>query len=115
MPFDTLSPDQDDQQFSKNRTIPRQRFQFDAEVSGTGNWLALPAGIGDLLVSVEPTSGTARIEYTQDPLADVDAGTAVGKPWDSLDVSEYTASVLHNSVTAIRAVASASATFKVTA
>lgn len=115
MPIQTLSPDQNDQQFLNNRTVPRQRFRFDDVVTGTGDWLLLPAGIGDLLVSVDPSSGTARVEYTQDSLADVEAGNAVGKPWDSLDVDEYTDSVMHNSVTAIRAVASVEATFKVTA
>lgn len=115
MPTNTLSPDQDDKQFLNNRTVPRQRFQFEEQVTGTGDWLVVPAGIGDLLVSVDPSSGTARIEYTQDPLAAVDAGTAEGKSWDSLDVGEYTANVMSNSVTAIRAVASVGAVFKVTA
>jgi|GEM_PF-2163507 len=112
---DTLTPDRDDQQFSNNRTIPRQRFNHSASVNGTGEWLFLPAGIGELLVSVEPTSGTARVEYTQDSVAKVRAGTAIGKAWVEGDVAAYTDSLMVNAVTAIRCVSTAATDFKVTA
>lgn len=113
----TLSPDLDDQQFQQNRTIPRQRFNHKETVtSATGEWLFLPAGVGDVLVSVAPAAGTARVEYTQDDVAAVEAGTAVGKPWSEGDVSGYTDSLMVNAVTAIRCVAAGGSTeFKVTA
>lgn len=112
-----LSPDLDDQQFQQNRTIPRQRFNHKETVtSTTGEWLYLPAGVGDVLVSVAPASGTARVEYTQDDVAAVEAGSAEGKPWSEGDVSGYTDSLMVNAVTAIRCVAAGGSTeFKVTA
>ncbi len=113
----TLSPDQDDQQFLHNRTVPRQRFNHSETVNdATGQWLILPAGVGDLLVSVAPAAGTARVEYTQDDVQAVEAGTAVGKPWAEGDVNGYTDSLMVNAVTAIRCVAAGGAAeFKVTA
>lgn len=115
MPFDYLQPDIQDQQFNDNRTVPRQRFNHKADVTGTGQWLVLPAGIGEVLASVAPASGTARVEYTQDPISAIDAGTAVGKPWTAGEVSAYADSIMTNAVTAIRCVATATAEFKVTA
>lgn len=111
----TLSPDRDDQQFSNNRTIPRQRFRHSASVNGTGEWLFLPAGIGELLVSVEPASGTARVEYTQDSVQAVRTGTALGKAWVEGDVGAYADSLMVNAVTAIRCVSTDATDFKVTA
>lgn len=111
-----LSPDLDDQQFLGNSAIQRQRFVHHETVTGDGDWLLLPPGVGDVLVSVTPAGDTARVEFTQDGVAAVNAGTAVGKPWSEGDVSEYTDSVMVNAVTAIRCVASGgSAEFKVTA
>lgn len=115
MPVDTLSPDTGDQQFNQNRTIPRQRFNFSASVTGDGKPLIIPPGIGEVLVSVEPDSGTARVEYTQDTVVTIVAGDAEWHPWDEGDVSEYAASLMVNAVSAIRCVASVAAAFKVTA
>ena len=111
----TLSPDSDDQQFSTDITIPRQRFLWNESVNGVGEWLLVPAGIGDLLLSVEPASGTARVEYTQDNVAAVLAGSAVGKGWPEGDVAAYSDSVIANAVTAVRCVSTAATTFKVSA
>ncbi|WP_339799648.1 hypothetical protein [uncultured Marinobacter sp.] len=115
MPVDILSPDTGDQQFNQNRTIPRQRFNHSASVAGEGKWLILPPGIGEFLVSVEPSSGTARVEYTQDSVEEVTGGTAVGHGWAEGDVTEYADSLMVNAVTAIRCVSTVSAGFKVTA
>ena len=117
MMTNTLSPDQDDQQYLQNRTVPRQRFNHNETVNdSTGQWLILPAGVGDLFVSVTPAAGTARVEYTQDDLEAVEADTAVGKAWSEGDVSGYTDSLMVNAVTAIRCVAAGGSTeFKVTA
>ena len=115
MPANTLSPDAGDKGFQDNAEV-RQRYRHDETVdTATGDWLILPAGIGELLASVTPAAGTARVEYTQASITEVEAGTATGVAWDSGDVSSYTASVMSNSVTAIRCVASASCQFTVTA
>lgn len=111
----TLSPDRGDQQFSSNRTIPRQRFQHSENVDGVGEWLFLPSGIGELLLSVDPASGTARIEYTQDSVSEVESGTAAGKAWTEGDVSVYADSIMANAVTAVRCVSTGPTAFRVTA
>ena len=47
MMTNTLAPDQDDQQYLQNRTVPRQRFNHNEAVNdATGQWLILPAGVG---------------------------------------------------------------------
>lgn len=113
----TLSPDLQDQQFSNNRAVHRQRFLHNETVdTATGEWLFLPPGIDHVLVSVDPADGNARVEYTQDDVAAVLNETAVGKPWAEGDVSGYTDSLMVNAVTAIRCVATGGAAeFKVTA
>ncbi|MDX1816103.1 MAG: hypothetical protein R3180_00180 [Marinobacter sp.] len=112
----SLSPDIDDQLFNENRTIPRQRFNYSANLNAeTGEWVIIPAGIGNLLVSVDPAAGSARIEYTQSDLAAVKAGTAVAKPWAAADVSTYTDKIMVNAITAVRAVCTAACTMRVTA
>ena len=112
-----LSPDRGDQQFNQNRTVPRQRLRHSEIVtSGNGEWLLIPAGVGDLLVSITPSGGTARVEYTQDSFQAVEDDTAIGKPWSEGDVAGYTDVIMANAVTAIRCVASGgSAEFTVTA
>lgn len=112
-----LSPDRQDQQFNNNRTVPRPRYRHAETVNAaTGGWVLIPAGIGDLLVSVDPAAGTGRVEYTQDDVEAVEAGTAEAAPWDAGDVSQYTHAIMANAVTAIRCVAAGGATtFKVTA
>ena len=113
----TLSPDREDLQYLQNRTVPRQRFNHSESVNdATGEWLILPAGVGDVLVSIAPAAGSARVEYTQDDLAAVKDGSAEGKPWSVGDVNSYTDLLMGNAVTAIRCVAAGGSTeFKVTA
>lgn len=111
----TLSPDATDTLFQENADA-KQRYRHAETINATtGEWLLLPAGIGEILASVVPASGTARVEYTQASAAEVEAGTATGKPWDDADVSAYTAALMSNTVTAIRCVATASCDFVVTA
>lgn len=110
----TLNPDMDDKQYLDNQAIHRQRFNHKEQVDGTGDWVLIPPGPAELAVSVEPSSGTARIEYTQDPIADVEAGTASGKVWPDGDVAGYTSSVMANAVTAVRCVSTGATDFRVT-
>ena len=111
----TLSPDTTDTEFQENAEA-RQRYRHTETVNAaTGEWVILPASFEELLVSVEPASGTARVEYTQGSVSEVNAGTADAKPWDDGDVSAYAASAMSNTVTAIRCVATASCQFTVTA
>ncbi|HIO30734.1 hypothetical protein [Marinobacter salarius] len=111
----TLSPDTTDLMFQENANA-RQRYRHAETINAqTGEWVILPAGVEEIMVSVAPASGTARVEYTQGTVADAEAGTATQRAWDAGDVSVYTASVMSNTVTAIRCVASASCAFVVTA
>lgn len=110
-----LVPDITDVLFQENADA-KQGYRHSETVNAeTGEWLLIPAGIGDILVSVEPASGTARVEYTQASVSEVEANTATGKPWSEADVSGYTASIMSNTVTAIRCVATAGCDFVVTA
>lgn len=112
-----FSPDKGDKQYLGNRTIPRQRFRHQESLNAeTSGWLILPAGIGDLMVSLAPTSGTARVEFTQAPIADIEAGTVnTGSAWPDGDVNSSTQKLMVNAVSAIRCVASASCVWTVTA
>ena len=112
---ETLSIDLNDQQFSLDSTIPRQRFVHSSTVNGTGDWLLLPAGVGDMLLSVDPASGTARVEYTQDSFQSIADNSAVGRGWIEGDVSAYADAVMANTVTAVRCVSSGPTDFKVSA
>ena len=114
MPVNTLSPDVSDKHFQENADA-RQHYRHTETVSGTGDWLFLPAGLGDVFVSVVPASGTARVEYTQSPFSDLEGGSPVARPWDAGDVSAFKGVVMTAAVTAIRCVSSASADFVVTA
>lgn len=112
-----FSPDQGDKQYLGNRTIPRQRFRHQESLNAaTSDWLILPAGIGDLMVSLAPTSGTARVEFTQAPIADIEAGTVnTGTQWPDGDVGSATQKLMVNAVSAIRCVASGQCQWTVTA
>lgn len=112
-----LVPDLSDRQYLGNRTIPRQRFRHQESLNAaTSDWLILPAGIGDLMVSLAPTSGTARVEFTQAPIADIEAGTVnTGTQWPDGDVSSATQKLMVNAVSAIRCVASGQCQWTVTA
>lgn len=112
-----LNPDQADQQFLANRTVPRQRFRHKESLNAeTSEWLILPAGIGDLMVSVAPSAGNARIEFTQAPLSEIEAGSvSSGTAWPDGDVTEATQKLMVNAVSAIRCVASAGCEWTVTA
>lgn len=110
-----MTPDTADTQFKDDGAITRQRYRFSASVTGAGDWVILPPEIGDAVVSVAPSSGTARIEYTLSSVADVEAGTAVARNWPDGDVAGYTDSLISNSVTAIRCVSTAATDFVVTA
>lgn len=112
-----LTPDQGDKQYLGNRTIPRQRFNHSESLDAeTSDWLLLPAGVGDVMVGVAPASGTARVEFTQAPVADIEAGTVTtGTPWPAGDVGAVTQKLMVNAVTAIRCVASAECEWVVTA
>lgn len=114
MAANTLNPDIGDKQHLENQAIHRQRFNHKEVVNGTGDWVLIPAGPEELMVSVEPSSGTARIEFTQDSVSEVEAGTAVGKPWPDGDVTAYAHSVMANAVTAVRCVSTADTDFRVT-
>lgn len=112
-----LVPDVSDRQYLGNRTIPRQRFSHQESLNAaTSDWLILPAGIGDLMVSLAPASGTARVEFTQAPIADIEAGTVnTGTQWPDGDVSSATQKLMVNAVSAIRCVASGQCQWTVTA
>lgn len=109
-----LAPDLADKQFLDISAISRQRFNHKESVTGTSDWVVIPPGPDEFTVSVDPSSGTARIEYTQDPITDAEAGTAVAKPWPDGDVSAYADGVMANSVTAVRCVSTAATDFRVT-
>ncbi|WP_396623073.1 hypothetical protein [Marinobacter sp. W-8] len=112
-----FSPDLGDKQHLGNRTIPRQRFRHDQALNAeSSDWLILPAGIGDLMVTVVPSAGDARIEFTQAPIEDIEAGTVItGTPWPDGDVTVATQKLMANAVSAIRCVASAQTQWTVTA
>ncbi|WP_375191808.1 hypothetical protein [Marinobacter sp.] len=114
MPVNTLSPDTSDQLF-KDNAHARQHYLHSETVNGTGEWLIIPAGLEEVFVSVEPSAGSARVEYTQAPVSDLDAGSPAAKPWDHGDVTAYKGSVMPAVVTAIRCFSTAPTTFKVTA
>lgn len=115
MSYSTLSPDTNDDQFKGDSQIKRQRYRHEETVNGTSDWVLLPPGIGDVTVSVSPSAGTARVEFTQDSVLAVDSGTAAGRPWDDLDVAAFTHKTMSNSVTAVRCVSTDDTAFVVTA
>lgn len=112
-----FSPDPGDKQYLGNRTIPRQRFRHDQALNAeSSDWLVLPAGIGDLMVTVVPSAGNARIEFTQAPIEDIEAGTVItGTPWPDGNVNVATQKLMANAVSAIRCVASGQTQWTVTA
>lgn len=114
MPVNTLSPDSSDKHFQEN-TDARQHYRHAETVSGESEWLFIPAGLGDVFVSVEPSAGTARIEYTLAPFSELESGNPVSRPWDAGEVSAFRGLVMSAAVTAIRCVATDSADFVVTA
>lgn len=114
MPVNTLSPDDSDKLFRDNAHA-RQHYNHSETVNGTGDWLVLPAGLEEVFVSVEPSSGSARVEYTQAPVSELESGSPVAKPWDAGDVNAYKGAVMPAVVTAIRCFSTASTAFKVTA
>lgn len=76
----------------------------------TGEWIQTPKSRGPLTMRAIPTgTGTARIETTTSPLADVEAGTEVAVPWSAGEVSAPTTEVLTGPVTAVRVVATTAA------
>jgi len=114
MPVNTLSADQSDKAFQDNAHF-RQHYNHAETVDGTGDWLILPAGLAEVFVSVEPSAGTARVEYTQAPVSELDSGSPVAKPWDAGDVSAFKGAVMPAVVTAIRCFSTDPTAFKVTA
>ncbi|SFM71613.1 hypothetical protein [Marinobacter pelagius] len=109
-----LAPDVGDRQFLDNNAIARQRFNHKETVNGTSDWIVIPPGPDEFTVSVDPSAGTARVEYTQDTIQEAEAGTATSQPWPDGDVSTYADGVMANSVTAVRCVSTADTNFRVT-
>jgi hypothetical protein len=111
-----VKPDSTDKVYLKGRGATRQRYRHRETASQPTEWLVVPPGLGDPLLRLElGTASSARIEYTQDDMAAVIAGTAQGTPWALGNVTEATARVMENNVTAIRMVPlGGTATFTVT-
>lgn len=60
-----LSPDITDNTFKTDATA-RQRYHHAETINAeTGLWVILSAGVEEIMVSVAPVSGTARVQYTQ--------------------------------------------------
>ena len=96
--------DTTDQQYQVNRDAQRQRYMLEETVSNTGDWLIIPAGIGDICITVVPTA-SAMVEFTQSPVSSVLSGTASAKVWEPGEVTAETTKTMLNAVTAIRLVA----------
>jgi len=114
MPAQYIQPDTTDHQYRTDAAVTRQRYRYAAQVAGTGDWILLPPGLGDVIVSVDPGPGTARVEYTLASVADVESGMATARNWQEGDVSGYTDSILKCAFTAVRCVSTDAAEFVVT-
>lgn len=97
--------DPTDSQHSQNKLLKRSRYRFEESVADgvTGDSLLLPPGEGDATITVTPTT-TAKVQFTQSSMQDVQNDTAVWVDWPEGDVAVQTIKVMSNSVTAIRLV-----------
>jgi hypothetical protein len=107
MPARYLQPDATDMQYRDNGDVKRQRYRLHETTDGTSDWLIIPGSIGDILVTVTPTTN-ARVEYTQASIGEVIANTATGEAWEGGDVAVKTTRTMVNAVTAVRFVGNGS-------
>ncbi len=86
-----------------------QRTHRETVAAGaTSQPLLLPHGLQHVSIIVSPgATGTARVEYTLDPHADVEAGAATVKwiPWPHGDVGVDTMEMPAGPISALRCVA----------
>ncbi len=72
-------------------------------VTGNGNSMLTPSKQNSVSVTVEPSGGSAKVQATTNPLADVEADTATWVDWDEGEVTEATQGVCQP-CTAVRVV-----------
>lgn len=111
-----MNYDPTDSQHSQNKLLKRSRYRYaETVLSGNnGESLLLPPGEGDATITVVPTT-SAKIQFTQSSMQDVEDDIAVWIDWSEGDVTTTTVKVMSNSVTAIRLVAvSGDASYTVT-
>lgn len=115
MPVNTLTADQTDETFETNADAKQHYFHSETVNAATGDWLIIPSGIGDVCLSVAPSSGSARVEWTQATVEDLETGSPQARPWDAGDVSAFTSAVMASVVTAVRCVSTGPTEFVVSA
>ena len=72
--------------------------------AGNGDWILVPDDIRQLVITVVPTTATAKVQTTTDPIAVVKSGTGItAVDWDAGAVSSTTQDVAYP-VTALRLV-----------
>jgi hypothetical protein len=70
---------------------------------GNGESITIPDGVNNESVTLEVTGGSGRVQFTNDPLANVLDDTAVFQDWDSGNVATDTSAAFFP-VTALRQV-----------
>ncbi len=72
-------------------------------VTGNGDSMLTPSKQNSVSVTVEPSGGSAKVQATTNPLADVEADTATWVDWSAGEVTEVTQGVC-KPCTAVRVV-----------